>query len=300
MTAAVQLVNVSKTFGHVRALSNVSIEILTGEIVAILGPNGAGKTTAISLMLGLRSPDAGSARVFGQDPRRAQARDRIGVMLQESDVPATLRVREVVNLVGSYYPQPLSAAEALSLAGLSDKADSMAASLSGGQKKRLFFALSLVGNPDILFLDEPTAALDVEAQHSFRQQVSDFARSGKTVVMTTHNLEEADLLAERIIVINRGEIVAQGSPAQMRARVGGKLVHFKAPGQTLSAFEHLPGVVRSSLTSETFELYTPEPERVLREILSRNFAVTDLDVRGGGLEEAFTQLTTPPAQGATA
>jgi ABC-2 type transport system ATP-binding protein len=300
VSSAVQLLSASKTFGKVTALNNVSLEIQGGEIVAILGPNGAGKTTAISLMLGLRSPDTGSARVFGQDPRRAQARDRFGVMLQDSDVPATLRVREVVNLVGSYYPQPMGADQALGIAGLTDKANAMAASLSGGQKKRLFFALSLVGNPDILFLDEPTAALDVEAQHSFRQQVSDFAKSGKTIVMTTHNLEEADALAERIIVINRGEIVAQGSPAQMKAKVGGKLVHFKAPGQRLSAFEHLPGVVRSSLTSETFELYTPEPERVLREIFSHDFAVTDLDVRGGGLEEAFIELTTHSAQGASA
>lgn len=221
-------------------------------------------------------------------------------MLQDSDVPATLKVREVAKLVGSYYPRPLSVGQALSTAGLSDKADAMAASLSGGQKKRLFFALSLVGNPDILSLDEPTAALDVEAQHNFRQQVSDFARSGKTIVMTTHNLGEADTLAERIIVINRGEIVAQGSPAQMRARVGSKLLHFKAPGQTLSTFEHLPGVVRSSLTSETFELYTPEPELVLRELFRRNLDITDLDVRGGGLEEAFIELTTHPERAVNA
>ena len=300
MSSAVQLIGVSKSFGKVRALNNVSLEIMSGEIVAILGPNGAGKTTAISLMLGLRSPDSGSARVFGRDPRRSEARDRFGVMLQESDVPTTLRVRELVNLIGSYYPQPIGADQALEMAGLSGKADAMAASLSGGQKKRLFFALSLVGNPDILFLDEPTAALDVEAQHSFRQQVSNFAKSGKTIVMTTHNLEEADLLAERIIVINQGQIVAEGSPAQIRAQVGGKLVHFKAAGQPLSAFEHLPGVIRSTLTSETFELYTPEPERALREIFSRNLEITDLDVRGGGLEAAFIELTAHPAPTASA
>lgn len=183
------------------------------------------------------------------------------------------------------------------MAGLADKADALASSLSGGQKKRLFFALSVVGNPDILFLDEPTAALDIGAQHSFRQQVSDFARVGKTIVMTTHNLEEADALAERIIVINRGRVVAQGSPAQIKAHVGGKLVRFRAPGQTLESFADLPDVLRSSLTSDTtsdtFELYTHAPERVLREIFGRNLNIADLDVRGVGLEAAFVELTQP-------
>ena len=295
MNTAVQLIGVSKTFGAVQAVKNVSLEVASGEIVAILGPNGAGKTTAISMMLGLRSPDAGSARVFGRDPRTPQARDRIGVMLQDSDVPATLRVREVIDLVARYYPNPLQVKRALEMAGLEDKADSMASSLSGGQKKRLCFALSVVGNPDVLFLDEPTAALDVEARRGFWEQVSAFSKSGKTIVLTTHYLEEADALAQRIIVINRGEIVAQGSPAQIKARVGGKLVRFKSHTLTLAMLEGIPGIVRKSLVSDTFELFTLEPERVLRAIFERDLELSDLEVRGGGLEEAFVELTTSRA-----
>ena len=295
MTAAVQLTGASKKFGALHAVKNLSLEVSTGEIVAILGPNGAGKTTAISMMLGLRSPDAGTARVFGQDPRHPQARDRIGVMLQDSDVPGTLKVREVVHLIGSYYARPLSVNTALEMAGLTDKADSMASSLSGGQKKRLCFALSVVGNPDVLFLDEPTAALDVEARRGFWEQVSAFSKSGKTIILTTHYLEEADALAERIVVINRGEIVAQGSPAQIKSRVGGKLVRFKSQSLTLGMLEGISSITRSSLTSDTFELFTLEPERVLKNLFERGLEITDLEVRGGGLEEAFVALTTAKA-----
>jgi ABC-2 type transport system ATP-binding protein len=295
MTAAVQLTGASKKFGALHAVKNLSLEVSAGEIVAVLGPNGAGKTTTISLMLGLRSPDSGTARVFGQDPRNPQARDRIGVMLQDSDVPGPLKVREVVHLVGSYYAQPLSVNKALEMAGLTEKADSMASSLSGGQKKRLCFALSVVGNPDVLFLDEPTAALDVEARRGFWEQVSAFSKSGKTIILTTHYLEEADALAERIVVIHQGEIVAQGSPAQIKSRVGGKLVRFKSQNLTLGMLEGMSGITRSSLTSETFELFTLEPEQVLRDIFGRGLEISDLEVRGGGLEEAFVELTTARA-----
>jgi ABC-2 type transport system ATP-binding protein len=175
----------------------------------------------------------------------------------------------------------------------------MTSSLSGGQKKRLCFALSVIGNPDVLFLDEPTAALDVEARRGFWDQVSRFKDAGKTIILTTHYLEEADALAERIVVINQGEIVASGTPAAIKSRVGGKIVRFKtnaAPG----AFNNLPSVTRSNLTGDTAslytaEIYTLEPERVLREVFARNLEISDLEVRGGGLEEAFVQITNAPA-----
>jgi ABC-2 type transport system ATP-binding protein len=291
MTAAVELQNASKSFGAVKAVNNVSMSVQPGEIVAFLGPNGAGKTTAISLMLGLRRPDAGMARVFGRDPRDPSARDRVGVMLQESDVIGTLRVHEIVGLVARYYPKPIAVGQALEMAGLTEQSKAMAGSLSGGQKKRLCFALGVIGNPDVLFLDEPTAALDVEARRGFWEQVSSFAKSGKTIILTTHYLEEADALAERIVVINHGQIVAHGSPAQIKSRVGGKLVRFKASGLPVQTLETLPGVTRASLVADTFELYTLHPERVLREVFQRNLEITDLEVKGGGLEEAFVELT---------
>ena len=290
MTFAVQLENTSKRFGAVQALKNVSFKVEPGEVVAFLGPNGAGKTTAISLMMGLRAPDSGTATIFGRDPRDPQNRSRIGAMLQESDVPSTLKVREVVELVGSAYSSPLSVTKALEMADLVELANRPASNLSGGQKKRLAFALAVVGNPDVLFLDEPTAALDVEARRGFWDQVGGFTRSGKTIILTTHYLEEADAIAERIVVINQGEIVAQGTPAAIKARVGGKVVRFQSPQLEARMLEGLP-ITRSSVNAEIIELYTLEPERTLRELFARNVPISDLEVRGGGLEEAFVQIT---------
>jgi ABC-2 type transport system ATP-binding protein len=296
---AVQLEHVSKNFGKVQALKQVSFKVDPGEVIAFLGPNGAGKTTAISLMMGLRAPDSGTATIFGRDPRDPQNRSRIGAMLQESDVPSTLKVREVVDFIGRAYSNPLSVSKALEMADLSELANRPASNLSGGQKKRLAFALAVIGNPDVLFLDEPTAALDVEARRGFWEQVGTFTRSGKTIILTTHYLEEADAIAERIVVINAGEIVAQGTPAAIKARVGGKVVCFKSPQLEAAKLEKLP-ITRSSINSETVELYTLEPEQVLRELFARNVLMSDLEVHGGGLEEAFVQITNLQSQHSTA
>jgi ABC-2 type transport system ATP-binding protein len=292
---AVQLEHASKNFGKVQALKQVSFKVEPGEVIAFLGPNGAGKTTAISLMMGLRAPDSGTATIFGRDPRDPQNRSRIGAMLQESDVPSTLKVREVVDFIGRAYSNPLSVAKALEMADLTELANRPASNLSGGQKKRLAFALAVIGNPDVLFLDEPTAALDVEARRGFWEQVGNFTQSGKTIILTTHYLEEADAIAERIVVINAGEIVAQGTPAAIKARVGGKVMRFKSPGfqatmQEAHMLEKLP-ITRSSINAESVELYTLKPEQVLRELFARNIPMSDLEVRGGGLEEAFVQIT---------
>jgi ABC-2 type transport system ATP-binding protein len=292
---AVQLEHVSKNFGKVQALKQVSFKVEPGEVIAFLGPNGAGKTTAISLMMGLRAPDSGTATIFGRDPRDPQNRSRIGAMLQESDVPSTLKVREVVDFIARAYSNPLTVTKALEMADLSELANRPASNLSGGQKKRLAFALAVIGNPDVLFLDEPTAALDVEARRGFWEQVGTFTRSGKTIILTTHYLEEADAIAERIVVINQGEIVAQGTPAAIKSRVGGKVVRFKSPQLEAhmletGLLERLP-ITRSSINAESVELYTLEPEQVLRELFARNVPMSDLEVRGGGLEEAFVQIT---------
>ncbi len=295
---AVQLEHVSKNFGKVQALKQVSFKVEPGEVIAFLGPNGAGKTTAISLMMGLRAPDSGTATIFGRDPRDSQNRSRIGAMLQESDVPSTLKVREVVDFIGRAYSNPLTVTKALEMADLTELANRPASNLSGGQKKRLAFALAVIGNPDVLFLDEPTAALDVEARRGFWEQVGSFTRSGKTIILTTHYLEEADAIAERIVVINAGEIVAQGTPAAIKARVGGKVVRFKSPRLEAAMLEKLP-ITRSSINAETVELYTLEPEQVLRELFIRNVPMSDLEVRGGGLEEAFVQITNSQSQNPT-
>ncbi len=291
MIPAVQLENASKSFGNVKALTNVSLKFEAGEVVAFLGPNGAGKTTAISLMLGLRSPTTGTARIFGQNPREPKNRARIGVMLQESGVPGLLKVRELIELFTKFYNQPLMVSRVLEMANLTEKKDAIASTLSGGQKQRLYFALAVCGNPDVLFLDEPSVALDVESRRSFWQEISGFAKTGKTVILTTHYLEEADALANRIIVINKGEIVAQGSPTQIKARVGGKNVAFKLEAGEAKILEHLENVQRLNITGSSINLYTLEPEKVLQEVFAKGLNISNLSVTGAGLEEAFMEIT---------
>src|SRR5436309_7544586 len=192
----------------------------------MLGPNGAGKTTSINLMLGLRNPTSGTARLFGLDPKDLKARSRIGVMLQESGVPGMLRVTEIVDLFRSYYPAPLPAAEAIAMAGLEEKATTLVKDLSGGQHQRLYLALALCGDPEVLFLDEPTVGMDVEGRRRFLQEIGDLGARGRTIVPTTQYPEEADQLAQRVIVIDRGHVIADSPPAKIKSRVAGKRITF--------------------------------------------------------------------------
>jgi ABC-2 type transport system ATP-binding protein len=287
----VELQDVSKSFGPVQALRGVSFAVQQGEVVALLGPNGAGKTTAISIMLGLRTATTGQARLLGLDPRDSRARSSCGVMLQESGVPMTLTVRELVDLFRGYYPTPLTAERAIAIAGLEDKARARAGTLSGGQRQRLYFALAVCGDPDVLFLDEPTASLDVEARHEFWTQVRGFVQAGKTIVLTTHYLEEADALADRVVVIDHGQVIADASPAAIKARVAGKRVSFDTD-QPLddAAFAGLP-VQNLRLAAHHASLLSPEPEAVLRALFARGASLRNLEVVGAGLEEAFLTLT---------
>ena len=211
MTPAAQLVDATKKYGAVEAVKGITLDIELGEVVAMLGPNGAGKTTSISLMLGLRKPTSGTARLFGMAPTDRRARSRTGVMLQESGVPQVLKVSEMIDLFRSYYPSPMPTARVIELAGLEEKAQSQNKDLSGGQRQRLYFALAICGDPDLIFLDEPTVGLDVESRRSFIQSIKGFIASGKTIVLTTHNLEEADELARRVVVIDHGKIIADAS-----------------------------------------------------------------------------------------
>jgi ABC-2 type transport system ATP-binding protein len=286
-TAAVEILNVSKRFGEVQALQDVTFTIDAGEVVAMLGPNGAGKTTSISIMLGTRQPTAGQARLFGMQPRDLRARRRIGVMLQESGVPGMLKVAEIVELFGSYYPAPMPAAQAISMAGLEEKAKSLVKDLSGGQRQRLYFALAVCGDPDVLFLDEPTVGMDVEGRRRFIEEIANLAAQGRTVVLTTHYLEEADQLARRVIVIDRGRIIADSTPAEIKSRVAGKRITFTTT-QRLPEGLPLTGV---QVEGTHVRLLTNEPERVLRELFSHGVEMRDLEVSGADLEEAFVAMT---------
>ena len=284
---AVELVEVSKRFGEVQALQDVTFTIDAGEVVAMLGPNGAGKTTSISIMLGTRQPTAGAARLFGMHPRDLQARRRIGVMLQESGVPGMLKVEEIMGLFGSYYPSPLPTAQAIRMAGLEEKAKSLVKDLSGGQRQRLYLALAVCGNPDVLFLDEPTVGMDVEGRRRFLEEIANLAAKGRTVVLTTHYLEEADQLARRVIVIDRGRIIADSSPAEIKSRVAGKRITF-ITNQQLP--EGLP-LTAQRVDGNRVRLLTNEPESVLRELFSRGIEMHELEVSGADLEEAFIAMT---------
>jgi ABC-2 type transport system ATP-binding protein len=288
---AIELEHVSKRFGQVQALDDVSFAVDSGEVVAILGPNGAGKTTSISIMLGTRRATSGTARLFGLDPRDLKARSRIGVMLQESGVPGMLRVEELVGLFASYYPAPLPVAQSIAMAGLEEKAKSLVKDLSGGQRQRLYLALAVCGDPEVLFLDEPTVGMDVEGRRKFLNEIAQFAGRGRTVILTTHYLEEADQLAKRVIVIDKGRVIADSTPAEIKSRVAGKHVIF-TPRHAVSAAD-LAGLplTATQVDDHRVRLLTNEPETVVRELFRRGIEMQDLEVGGADLEEAFVAMT---------
>jgi ABC-2 type transport system ATP-binding protein len=275
----------------VEALRGVDLAIRAGEVVAMLGPNGAGKTTSISLMLGLRQPTAGEVRLFGLPPTDRRARSRCGVMLQESGTTAVLTVSEIVDLFRAYYPAPLPAERAIAMAGLTAQAGARVGTLSGGQRQRLYFALAICGDPEILFLDEPTVGMDVEARRAFVASTQTLAAAGKTIVFTTHYLREAEELAGRIVVIDRGTVIADASPREMKARVPGKKITVTAGRPIVTVdLDGLPVNVLS-LDGDRATLLSNEPATVLRELFRRGVDVVDLEVSGADLEEAFLALT---------
>jgi len=284
------LESVSKNYGSVRALHGVNFRIGAGELVALLGPNGAGKTTAVKLLLGLMEPNAGKVRVFGGDPTNPENRIKTGAMLQVGRVPETLRVREHIDLFSSYYRAPMPAEHVLALAGLEGLQDRKFGELSGGQKQRVLFALAVCGDPDLVFLDEPTVGLDVEARRLLWDEIRRLVGRGKTVLLTTHYLQEADALAHRIAVIHQGEIIAEGTPADIKAKTSGKRIRC-ITSLSLTTLRLIPGVTAVKEDREAFEIHTSMAEPVLRELFQRDARLSGLEVASAGLEEAFLALT---------
>jgi len=285
-----QLHGVTKNFDQIRALHKVDLSVPAGELVALLGPNGAGKTTAVKLLLGLTRPTSGSVRVPGGNPVQAEVRMSIGVMMQVAKVPETLRVREHIDLFSSYYPSPLPLEETLAIANLRDIKDRIFGELSGGQKQRLLFALAVCGNPDLLILDEPTVGLDVESRRLLWDQIRKLVADGKTVLLTTHYLEEADALADRIVVINHGEIAAEGSPTEIKSRASGRRIRCRTR-LSVATVASLPGVLDVQTDREYLDIRVTEAEPVLRELLLRDSTVSGIEVTSAGLEDAFLALT---------
>ena len=269
--------NLKKSYGEVVALRDLNLEIYAGELLALLGPNGAGKTTLVRMLLGLARPDSGTVSVLGSDPHLGHVQTRVGAMLQVGRVPETLKVREHIDLFSSYYPAPLPIAETLKIAGLEDIKERPYGELSGGQKQRVLFGIALCGNPDLLFLDEPTVGLDVEARRLMWAQIRTLIGRGKTVLLTTHYLNEADALADRILVLDKGAIVAEGTPAEIKARAMGKQIRCTSR-LSLEEVRQIPGVLSAKADRNAFELQVNAAEPVVRELLQRDSWLGDLEV----------------------
>jgi ABC-2 type transport system ATP-binding protein len=285
-----ELQAVTKKYGAVTALDGVTLSLQPKRVTALLGPNGAGKTTAVKLLLGLTRATAGRVALFGQEPRSLAARRRTGVMLQISKVPETLKVREHVRLFCSYYPAPMPVDDALAAAGLASVADRKFGELSGGQRQRVLFALAICGNPDLLFLDEPTVGLDVESRRAFWQEVRRIAQRGCSILLTTHYLEEADALADRVVVLNRGVIVADGAPHELKALAASRKVRCNT-SLASAQVAALPGVKSVRHDGAAMEILTNDAERLARDLLLHDASLSGLEITGAGLEEAFLTLT---------
>ena len=301
MEAVAALSRVTKRFPNgVVALDNISLTLRRGEVVALLGPNGAGKSTAVKLLMGLSSPTSGTVSIFGADPRNHAARTRTGVMLQVGRAPEMLRVREHIELFRGYYPNPMKFDELVKIAGLEGIESRLFGQLSGGQKQRVLFALALAGDPDLVFLDEPTVGLDIKSRRSMWAQIESLAARGKTVLLTTHYLEEADSLAQRIVVIDKGRIVCEGTPAEVKSlgsvAAGGlqsrtvKIIRC-ATSIASPVILRMPGVTSATVADELTTIMTSQPEAALRELLALDPSLHSLDVQSPRLEDAFLALT---------
>jgi ABC-2 type transport system ATP-binding protein len=286
--------NLVKMYDQHRALDSISFELQRGEIVALLGPNGAGNTTAIRTLLGLTRQTSGDVLLFGKSPRERAGRLRTGAMLQIGRLPESLRVRELIDQFRSYYPHPMAEAEVLEVAGLSAIAGKLFGQLSGGQKQRVLFALALCGDPDLLFLDEPTLGMDIEARRALWDQVRLLAARGKTILLTTHYLPEAEALATRVLVLQAGRIVAEGTPAELKGRVQRTTVRCRTSVPE-SLLRGLPGVseVKPQEGAGVLML-TTQPEALLRALLPLDDELSGLEVTGTAFEDAFLALTATP------
>ena len=285
-----ELRNVTKRFGQVTALAGVDLEISRGQLLALLGPNGAGKTTAVRLLLGLSAPDAGVARVFGRDPQERIARTRIGAMLQTGRVPDALRVCEHIELFSSYYPNPLPFKEVVRAAGLDGIEKRLSGKLSGGQKQRLMFALAICGNPDLLVLDEPTAGLDVDSRRGLWRHIRSFVARGSSVLLTTHYLEEADALADRVVVLNQGRIAAEGTSSEVRQRAASRKIRCitSLNDTRIVAMAERVSVRRDGVFTE---IVATDSDRLVQRLFAEDPELHDLEVTSAGLEEAFLAIT---------
>jgi ABC-2 type transport system ATP-binding protein len=289
-TSAVDLAGITKNFGHVAAVRDVSLQIESGEIVAILGPNGAGKTSTIDIILGLSRPDSGRVSVYGLSPRQAIARGLISAVMQTGGLLRDLTVFETVEYTASLFAQSQSPREALTRAGIAEIADRRVGKCSGGEQQRLRFAMALISDPELLVLDEPTTGMDVEGRRSFWASIRQDAEQGRTVLFATHYLEEADAYADRIILLRHGQIVADGTAAEIKAKAAGRTVRATLEGASEQMLRDIPGAESVEVRGDTVLIHSSDSDAVARYLLTSTLA-RDLEIAARGIEEAFLALT---------
>jgi len=294
-TTLASLAGAHKRYGKITALDGFDLAVKRGELLALLGPNGAGKSTAISMLLGLQVPDKGSAELFGHAPQEIDGRRRIGVMMQEVALPGVMHPRELLAQVASYYPTPYAVDAVLARLSLVNLADRPYGKLSGGQKRQVQFAMAICGRPELLFLDEPTVGLDVQAREALWRVVRELLHEGCSIVLTTHYLEEAEALADRVAVMARGRLLVSGSVAEIRAHVSRKLISCVTRLEA-DVVRGWPEVVQIDMERERMQITTRNAEALLKRLFREDPGLTDIEVKRAGLAEAFTELTSESAK----
>ncbi|MCW2631880.1 MAG: transporter ATP-binding protein [Pseudonocardia sp.] len=288
----------SRRYGDVVALDNVDLDVPAGSMIGLLGPNGAGKSTLLNLLVGLRKPTSGSVELFGGSPLDASRRQGLGMTPQQTGLPPTLRVREVIDFVSAHYAHPIPVPEVLAQFELTDLARRQTGALSGGQQRRLAVALAFVGRPRLVVLDEPTTGLDVGARHTLWDAIRTFHDNGGTVLLTSHYLEEVEALAQRVVVLGDGKVLADGSVAEIRGQLARSTVSFRANSPDLSTLTALPGAVAYRRDGERHVLQAADADQLVRQLVVSGIEFHDLEVRAASLEEAFLALTTIEKTGA--
>jgi ABC-2 type transport system ATP-binding protein len=283
--------NVSKHYGSLRAVDRLSLDLRVGETVALLGPNGAGKSTSLDMLLALRKPTSGRIRMFGSDPYHAVQAGRVGAMLQSGGLMPEVTVRELVTLVTGLQPHPVPVATTLRRAGIEAIADQRVDRLSGGQTQRVRFALAIVGECDLIVLDEPTTAMDVETRRLFWASMKEEVTAGKTLLFATHYLEEADQAADRILVINRGRLLADGTPAEIKARAGAKRISFRLDKVDETFLLGLPGLVSLDVRGDVVQIQSTDSDATLYALLDAGYRPREVEIGSLGLEQAFLAIT---------
>jgi ABC-2 type transport system ATP-binding protein len=289
-TWAVDATELRKGFGAVTAVDGVTLQVRPGEIVAFLGPNGAGKTTTIDMLLGLSQPDSGAVKVFGESPRAAISHGLVSAVLQTGGLLKDVTVRETLDLTASLFADTRPIAEVMQRAGIAEIGDRLVGLCSGGQQQRLRFAMALLSDPGLLILDEPTTGMDVEGRRSFWNAIRADAARGRTVLFATHYLDEADEYADRIVLMSRGRIVADGTTAEIKNLVSGRIVHATLPGADPVAIAALPGVEDVETKGDRIAVHTKDSDALARHLLTQT-AARDLEITAQNLESVFLALT---------